>query len=196
MPEAPQFDTVRNGYDPAAVDAWARGQMREVDDLRDQLHAATYQVAELEQLQRQSDERVGAGMTRAQAAADLTLHEATREAERLREEAREEARNIHAEELEVATRRLQELIDRADQAEQYMEQLQEVTNNRVQAARDALQQAIDMLKVDGRTPVEHKATLDYPTPNRPSTLSDLVGDVEPDPRDEVMDVLGGAGASA
>jgi ABC-type transporter Mla subunit MlaD len=197
MPEAPTFNTVRNGYDPAAVDAWVRQHLNDVDDLRRQLQDATHQVEELEQLRRQEDERVGAVMTRAQAAADLIMHEARMEADRLRNQAKDEAATIHAEELAAANHRLQDLSAQVDQTERYLNDLQMVIEQRIQAAREALQQAIDMLQVGpSDNLVEHQVTIDHPTPARPASLSDLVGGAEPEPHDEVLDVLGGANASA
>lgn len=196
MPEAPTFSTTRSGYDPAAVDAWVKNHMRSVEELQIKLQEATHQVEELELLRRQEDERVGAVMTRAQAAADLIMYEARMEADKLLAQAKEDAAAIHAEELQEADRRLRELSTKADQAEQYLTELQEVTDKRIQAARESLQQAIDMLQMGpNHTLLERQVVTDHPSPHRPASLSDLVDGAAPEPHDGVLDVLGGAGAS-
>jgi len=188
----PHFNTTRNGYDQAEVDTWVSAIQQEKKDLEAKLAEYGLRLEELEQLQRQADERVGNVMTRAQAAADLALHEARMEADQIRNNALEEAKEIHMSEVSAATKHLEMLNDQAKQTEKYLDNLQEVITSRVQAARESLQQALNMLQNEpGRIPVERKMETDFPAPARPTTLSELVDGAIPEPRDGVLDVLGG-----
>jgi len=136
--QPPTFSTTRRGgYSQPEVDTWVGRVLQQLQELERDLEQTR---RDLHQARQEASEQVGSVMLRAQAAADLILHEARQKSEEMVQEARRLAEEAHREATEEAQRELERTQRDLEQTRQEAEQTRQEAEREARRAAEQIRE--------------------------------------------------------